>query len=79
MDKLQPRSVNWQDKMFQTPKIEAMKVMRERERIALFSSLARKFGVADTYIFPTESIHDQGALNLSQVCNCIRALGIEVT
>jgi len=77
MDKLMPGKVNWNDKMFQTPKIEAMRLMRERERISTFTKLVTQYGVADTYAFPTESIHEQGALNLAQVCNCIRALGIE--
>ena len=78
VDKLLPDTINWNDKMFQTPKIEAMRVMRERERIATFTRLVQTFGVSDTYTFPTESLHEQGALNLAQVCVCIRALGIEV-
>lgn len=77
MDTLQPGKINWNDKTFQTPKIEAMRVMRERERIAMFSKQVQEFGVADTYTFPTESLHEKGALNLAQVCVCIRALGIE--
>jgi hypothetical protein len=77
IDHLYPGHVNWSDKMFQTPKIEAMRVMRERERIATFSRLVQEYGVADTYTFPTESLHERGALNLAQVCVCIRALGIE--
>lgn len=78
IDRLYPGKVNWQDKTFQVPKIEAMKIMRERERIAIFSKLVQEYGVPDTYTFPTESLHEQGALNLAQVCVCIRALGIEV-
>ena len=78
IDVLMPGKINWNDKMFQTPKIEAMRVMRERERIATFSRLVQEFGVSDTYTFPTESIHEKGALNLAQVCVCIRALGIQV-
>lgn len=77
IDRLYPGKVNWQDKTFQVPKIEAMKIMRERERIAIFSKLVQEYGVPDTYTFPTESLHEQGALNLAQVCVCIRALGIE--
>ncbi|ESO04711.1 hypothetical protein HELRODRAFT_185576 [Helobdella robusta] len=77
IDKLFPGKVNWQDKSFQPAKIEAMKIMRERERIATFTKLVQQFGVADTATFPTESLHEKGALNLAQVCVCIRALGIE--
>eukprot|EP00918_Siedleckia_nematoides_P064276 GHVU01139748.1.p1 GENE.GHVU01139748.1~~GHVU01139748.1.p1 ORF type:complete len:209 (-),score=24.63 GHVU01139748.1:228-854(-) len=77
MDKLMPGKVNWKDKTFQVPKIEAMKIMRERERISMFGKLVQEFGVADTYTFPTESLHEKGALNLNQVCVCLRALGIE--
>lgn len=76
-DKLVPGKINWNDKMFQTPKIEAMKVMRERERIAKFGTMIMEFGVKETYTFPTESLHEKGALNLAQVCVCIRAVGIE--
>lgn len=76
-DKLVPGKINWNDKMFQTPKIEAMKVMRERERIAKFNGMVGEFGIKDTYTFPTESLHEKGALNLAQVCVCIRAVGIE--
>lgn len=70
--------INWTDKTFQVPKIDAMRLMRERERIAIFTKLVTEFGVADTYTFPTESLHEQGALNLAQVCVCFRALGMEV-
>lgn len=77
IDAIEPGKINWNDKMFQTPKIEAMRVMRERERIATFSRLVQELGVTDTYTFPTESLHERGALNLAQVCVCIRALGIE--
>jgi len=79
IDRLMPERINWNDKTFQTPKIEAMRIMRERERIAMFSRLVQEYGVSDTYTFPTESLHEQGALNLSQVCVCIRALGIQVS
>ena len=78
IDKLYPNHINWNDKMFQPAKIEAMRVMRERERIATFTRLAQEFGVSDMYAFPTESLHERGALNLAQVCVCIRALGVEV-
>ena len=78
MDKLMPGKINWSDKTFQTPKIDAMRVMRERERIALFNKLTVEYGVADTFTFPTESLHDKGALNLAQVCVAIRAIGMEV-
>src|SRR6218665_2674003 len=78
MDSLFPGKINWNDKMFQTPKIEAMRTMRERERIAQFSKMVQEFGVTDTYTFPTESLHEKGAINLAQVCSFIRALGIEV-
>jgi len=77
IDRLSPGKVNWSDKTFQVPKIEAMKIMRERERIAIFSKLVQEYGVPSTYTFPTESLHEKGALNLAQVCVCIRALGIE--
>lgn len=77
IDRLFPGKVNWSDKTFQVPKIEAMKLMRERERIAIFSKLVQEYGVPDVYTFPTESLHEKGALNLAQVCVCIRALGIE--
>lgn len=73
-----PGKVNLNNKTFQVPKIEAMKVMRERERIALFSKLVQEYGVQETFTFPTESLHEQGALNLPQVCNCMRHLGIQV-
>ncbi len=79
MDRLQPGKINWNDKTFQTPKIEAMRIMRERERIAMFSKYVQEYGVPDTATFPTESLHEKGALNLAQVCVCIRALGIEVS
>ena len=78
MDKLIPGRINWSDKTFQTPKIDAMRIMRERERIALFNKLTVEYGVADTFTFPTESLHDKGALNLAQVCVAIRAIGMEV-
>ena len=78
IDHLNPGVINFKDKMFQTPKIEAMRVMRERERIADFTKRITKYGVTDTYAFPTESLHEKGCLNLAQVCCCIRALGSEV-
>ena len=78
IDKLSPGKINWSDKTFQVPKIEAMRIMRERERIAMFSKLVQEYGVADTATFPTESLHEKGALNLAQVCVCLRTLGIEV-
>ena len=71
--------VNVSDKMFKDPPNEAMRKMRERERIALFTKLCQDYGVMDAYAFPTESLHDKGVQNLNQVCNCIRALGIEVS
>jgi len=77
IDRLYPGHISWSDKMFQTPKIEAMRVMRERERIATFTRLVQEFGISDSFTFPTESVHERGALNLAQVCVCIRALGIE--
>jgi len=77
IDKLYPNKINWKDKTFQVPRIEAMRVMRERERIALFSKLVQEFGVSETSTFPTESLHEVGALNLAQVCVCIRALGVQ--
>ena len=79
MDKIDPGSVNWNDKTFQIPKIEAMKIARERERIAKFNNWVVKYGVLDSYTFPTESIHEPGALNLNQVCVCLRNLGIHVS
>ena len=78
MDVLYPGKINWSDKTFQPAKIEAMRIMRERERVAMFTKLVQDYGVADSATFPTESLHEKGALNLAQVCNCIRALGIEV-
>jgi len=77
IDKLYPGKINWSDKTFQVPKIDAMRVMRERERISMFTKLVQEYGVADTATFPTESLHEKGALNLAQVCICIRTLGIE--
>lgn len=77
IDKLFPGKINWSDKTFQVAKIEAMKTMRERERIAMFSKLVQEYGVSDTATFPTESLHEKGALNLAQVCVCIRTLGME--
>jgi len=77
IDKLFPGKIAWGDKTFQQAKIEAMKVMRERERIALFTKLVQEYGVSDTATFPTESLHEKGALNLGQVCTCIRTLGME--
>lgn len=77
IDRLYPGKINWGDKTFQPAKIEAMKIMRERERIAMFSKLVQEYGVPDTATFPTESLHEKGALNLAQVCTCIRTLGIE--
>ena len=55
-----------------------MKKMRERERICMFTKLCIEYGVPEVYTFPTESLHERGALNLSQVLVCLRALGIEV-
>lgn len=52
--------------------------MRERERIAMFTKLVQEYGVPDVATFPTESLHEKGALNLAQVCICLRTLGIEV-
>jgi len=78
MDRLFPNKINWNDKTFQVPKIEAMRIMRERERIAMFTKLVQEYGVPDTATFPTESLHEKGALNLAQVCVCIRTLGMEV-
>jgi len=75
---LYPGHINWNDRTFQTPKIEAMRMMREKERIASFNNLVQEFGVPDSFVFPTDSLHDRGVLNLAQVCSCIRALGIEV-
>jgi len=77
IDKLYPGKINWNDKTFQVPKIEAMRIMRERERIAMFSKLVQEYGVADSATFPTESLHEKGALNLAQVCICLRTLGME--
>ena len=54
-----------------------MRVMRERERIALFSKYCQEYGVSDTATFPTESLSEK--VDLSQVTICIRALGIEVS
>ena len=79
IDKLFPGKINWSDKTFQVPKIEAMRIMRERERIAMFSKLVQEYGVPDAATFPTESLHEKGALNLAQVCVCLRTLGIEVS
>jgi len=78
IDKLIPGKINWSDKTFQVPKIEAMRIMRERERIAMFTKLVQEYGVPDAATFPTESVHEKGALNLAQVCVCLRTLGIEV-
>lgn len=77
IDALYPGKINWNDKSFQPAKIEAMRVMRERERIAMFTKLVQEYGVSDTATFPTESLHEKGALNLAQVCTCIRTLGME--
>lgn len=77
IDTVYPGKVNWKDKTFQVPKIAAMAIMRERERISMFNKLVTEFGVQEAMTFPTESLHEQGVLNLAQVCNCIRALGIE--
>jgi len=55
-----------------------MRIMRERERIAMFTKLVQEYGVPDAATFPTESLHEKGALNLAQVCVCLRTLGIEV-
>lgn len=77
MDTLIPGCIKWTDKTFQVPKIEAMRIMRERERIATFNKHVQAYGVADTFCFPTESLHEKGALNLAQVINCLRALGME--
>jgi len=77
IDKLYPGKIQWSDKTFQPAKIDAMRVMRERERIAMFTKLVQEYGVSDTATFPTESLHEKGALNLAQVCTCIRTLGIE--
>ncbi|KAK2181589.1 hypothetical protein NP493_391g02035 [Ridgeia piscesae] len=77
IDALYPGHINWNDRTFQTPKIEAMRMMREKERIASFNNLVQEFGVPDSFVFPTDSLHDRGVLNLAQVCSCIRALGIE--
>lgn len=77
IDKLYPGKIQWGDKSFQPAKIEAMKVMRERERISTFTRLVQEYGVPDSATFPTESLHEKGALNLAQVCTCIRTLGIE--
>ena len=78
IDALSPGKINWNNKTFQVPKIEAMRIMRERERIAMFTKHVVEYGVQDTYAFPTESLHEKGALNLAQVCVCFRALGIQV-
>lgn len=77
IDAVYPGKINWNDKTFQTPKIDAMRIMRERERITMFTRLVQEFGVPETCSFPTESLHEKGVLNLAQVCGCIRALGIE--
>ena len=71
-----PGKINWSNKTFQVPKIEGMRVMRERERIALFLKYVQEYGVSDTYTFPTESLHEKG--DLAQVLVCIRGVGIEV-
>ena len=78
IDKLSPGKISWSDKTFQVPKIEAMRIMRERERIAMFTKLVQEYGVPDAATFPTESLHEKGALNLAQVCVCLRTLGIQV-
>jgi len=75
VDKLIPGKINWNDKTFQVPKIEGMRVMRERERISLFSKAVQEYGVDETYTFPTESLHEKG--DLAQVLTCIRGLGVE--
>lgn len=77
IDTLYPGKINWNEKTFQTPKIEAMRLMRERERITMFTKLVQEYGVPETCTFPTESLHEKGVLNLAQVCGCIRALGSE--
>ena len=78
MNVLMPGRVKLESKTFQTPSIPAMKTMRERERIALFTNLVQEYGIQDTFTFPTESLHEKGALNLAQVCTCLRALGMQV-
>lgn len=75
VDTLTPGRIKWNEKTFQIPKIEGMRVMRERERIALFTQAVQEYGVQDTYTFPTESLHEK--CDLAQVLVCIRALGIE--
>jgi len=77
IDSLCPGQLNWNDRTFQVPKIDAMRIMRERERIAMFTKLCVQYGVDQTYTFPTESLHEKGALNLSQVLVCLRQLGVE--
>jgi len=77
IDKLYPGKIQWTDKTFQPAKIDAMRIMRERERISTVTKLVQDYGVSDTATFPTESLHEKGALNLAQVCTCIRTLGIE--
>jgi hypothetical protein len=75
VDKLIPGRVKWNEKTFQVPKIEGMRVMRERERIAMFNKAVTDYGVSETCTFPTESLYEK--IDLAQVLTCIRAVGIE--
>ena len=68
--------IDFNAKSFQETKLPAFQCARERERIGIFLRKAKDYGVSEANIFQTDYLYEK--TNLVQVCNTIRALGIEV-
>ncbi|XP_063404141.1 myophilin-like [Mytilus trossulus] len=67
--------IDFNSKSFQETKLPAFQSARERERIGIFLNKAKAYGVSEANIFQTDNLYER--TNLVQVCNTIRALGIE--
>lgn len=67
--------IDFNAKSFQETKLPAFQSARERERIGIFLKKAKDYGVSESNIFQTDNLYEK--TNLVQVCNAIRALGIE--
>ena len=63
-------------KTFQETKLPAFQSARERERIGIFLKKAKDYGVSEANNFQTDNLYER--TNSVQVCNTIRALGVEV-
>lgn len=72
---LPPDKIDFKMKTFQETKLPAFQSARERERIGIFLKKSKDYGVSEANIFQTDNLYER--TNLVQVCNTIRALGVE--